>query len=333
MNASHDWSPPPTGRRPGPRIRRGRCVAMVDARFIEWVCEREDEPAPHRDRWAGFAEHLLHHAVGPTELVRTYWYASHGPAEAIEGLVHRPVAAEAADSGVDLVLSMARDLATLARNGACDQVLLATDDDRLLTAIDAAQLQGLRVHLVAEPAADDLETLARNDAALAALLRQCDGRIIVSRAEVEDVLWGDGGNGAAWTEPQRPGERSERGPGRRAESGPQGRTMRPRGEPADPQEREALRTQLSPLVTEWWGDLPYEDRLELQAQLPELRGLPQETDRQLLLRISQSLGRALRPPEKLLMRELARGVALGSGGDAPTDRTPDAPEPALEGER
>ena len=333
MNASHEWSSSSAARRPGPRIRRGRCVALVDARFVEWLCEREDEPAPHRARWTGFAEHLLNEAVGPTELVRTYWYASHGTHESPEGLVHRPVTAEAADAGVSLVLSMARDLAALARNGACDQVLLATDDDRLLASIDAAQLQGLRVHLLAEPAAEDLEALTRNDAALGALLRQADGRLIVSRAELEDVLWGEGGEAGAWADQRNAADRLDRSAGRRGELGPQGRSLRPRLEPVDPQAREALRTQLSPWIGEWWGDLPYEDRLELQAQLPQQRGLPQETDRQLLLRLSQSLGRSLTPPEKLLMRELARGVALGAAETAGTPSAPDPQEPTLAIER
>jgi hypothetical protein len=304
-------------------------VALVDARFVEWVCEREDEPAPHRARWTGFAEHVLNEAVGPTELVRTYWYASQGTNEAPEGLVHRPVTAEAADGGVSLVLSMARDLAALARNGACDQVLLATDDDRLLASIDAAQLQGLRVHLLAEPAAEDLDTLARNDAALAALLRQADGRLFVSREELDDVLWGEGDEAGAWAERRHAGDRLERSPGRRSEAGPHSRPSRSRAEPVDPQAREALRTQLSPLVGEWWGDLPYEDRLELQAQLPQQRGLPQETDRQLLLRLSQSLGRSLTPPEKLLMRELARGVALSAPDPGGTPPSPYPGEPTL----
>lgn len=334
MNASHEWSSSPAARRPGPRIRRGRCVALVDARFVEWLCEREDDAPPQRLRWAGFVEHLLSATVGPSELVRSYWYTSHGDDEAADGVVQRSVRAEAADAGVSLVLAMSRDLAALARNGACDQVLLATDDDRLLPAIDAAQLAGLRVHLLAEPAAQDLDALAKNDAALAALLRQADSRIIVQRAELDHVLWGPPAEGGTWPETHAGSEgyRDERGGPRRSGAVPHGRALRPRSE-WDPQEREALGAQLAPLLGDWWSDLPYEDRLELQAQLPQQRGLPQETDRQLLLRLSQSLGRSLTPPEKLLMRELARGVALGAAETAGTPSAPDPQEPTLAIER
>lgn len=314
MNASHEWTAGPSPRRPVPRIRRGRSVALVDARFVEWLCEREDQPAPHRARWSSFAEHLLSVATGPTELVRSYWYASHGTDEVAGRLVHRRVLPDSADSGVNLVLSMARDLAALARNGACDQVLLVTDDDRLLTSIDAAQLQGLRVHLLAEPAAENMEELARSDASLAALLRQADSRIIASREELDHVLWMDGGDELPWEEGSAgltDEHRPERAHGRRADLGSSSRAERPRPDSLSPEERDAMRQHLTPMVSEWWEDLPFEDQQELQAQLPQQRGLPQETDRQLLLRLSQSLGRSLRPPEKLLMRELARNVALG----------------------
>ncbi len=55
-----------------------------------------------------------------------------------------------------------------------------------------------------------------------------------------------------------------------------------------------------------------EDRQELEAELPTSRGLPQDADRHLLLRLSQQLGRPLTPGEKKLMRELARDTALGN---------------------
>jgi hypothetical protein len=70
------------------------------------------------------------------------------------------------------------------------------------------------------------------------------------------------------------------------------------------------------MVSTWWDDLPVEDRQELEAELPTSRGLPQEADRHLLLRLSQQLGRPLTPAEKKLMRELARDTALGPQGAA-----------------
>jgi hypothetical protein len=82
-----------------------------------------------------------------------------------------------------------------------------------------------------------------------------------------------------------------------------------------------MRQALQPMVDSWWQDLPVEDRQELEAELPASRGLPQESDRHLLLRLSQQLGRPLTTAEKKLMRELARDTALGTGGTAATTST------------
>jgi hypothetical protein len=64
--------------------------------------------------------------------------------------------------------------------------------------------------------------------------------------------------------------------------------------------------------------------------LPNSRGLPQEADRHLLLRLSQQLGRPLTTSEKKLMREMARDAALGGVGTAaaPTVSTSDPAAPA-----
>ena len=94
--------------------------------------------------------------------------------------------------------------------------------------------------------------------------------------------------------------------------------QRPMG--PSPEELQSMREALQPMVSTWWDDLPVEDRQELEAELPTSRGLPQEADRHLLLRLSQQLGRPLTPAEKKLMRELARDTALGphSAAGAPS---------------
>jgi hypothetical protein len=71
-----------------------------------------------------------------------------------------------------------------------------------------------------------------------------------------------------------------------------------------------------------------EDRQELEAELPTSRGLPQDADRHLLLRLSQQLGRPLTPGEKKLMRELARDTALGGGGTNARSESSDRPSEA-----
>jgi hypothetical protein len=89
------------------------------------------------------------------------------------------------------------------------------------------------------------------------------------------------------------------------------------------EELHEMRQALQPMISTWWDDLPVEDRQELEAELPTSRGLPQEADRHLLLRLSQQLGRPLTPAEKKLMRELARDTALGPRG-GPVADAPDA---------
>jgi hypothetical protein len=60
------------------------------------------------------------------------------------------------------------------------------------------------------------------------------------------------------------------------------------------------------LVQRWLDSLPPAQRDLFRASLPRERGLPQEADRELLVEISQHLGRPLQVPERKLMRELAR---------------------------
>jgi hypothetical protein len=76
-----------------------------------------------------------------------------------------------------------------------------------------------------------------------------------------------------------------------------------------------LRGQITPaaqsdtiqaLVQRWLDSLPPAQRALFRATLPRERGLPQDADRELLVEISQHLGRPLQVPERKLMRELAR---------------------------
>ena len=84
-----------------------------------------------------------------------------------------------------------------------------------------------------------------------------------------------------------------------------------------------MRERLTPMLQSWWDDLPHEDRQELQERLPAQRGLPQEIDRLLLLKLSQSMGRSLEPGEKVSMREVVRDLVLdGSQEDGAASRHP-----------
>jgi hypothetical protein len=252
-----------------PRGHREACIALVDAHFLAWLQGRDDDTAHQGLARRESLPHLLGGSLAEAgvgvDILRTYWYSARADAAAVNGQIVRVVPAEAADEGRSLVLAMARDLMQLAEHHACAHVLLVADDDRLLPAVDAAQLRGLQVHmLVDDKAAADLTALERTDAAWAALLRQADRRVPL------------------------------------------------RGMPPPPREVELMDpAEIIAVVREWWADVPDADREDLTEMLPRHRGLPQEADRQLLLRLSQRLGRALELPERKVMRESARRLLEG----------------------
>ena len=330
MNAFTDIAPP---RRPF-RARRERCVALVDAKYLAWLADQDDTTGPRLDRMRACLEAALEAQGLPGEISRVYWYGTERPERGLHGIVHRWVAPESADAGASLTLAMARDLMGLAEYPGCDRVVLVTDDDRLLPVVDAVQLQGITVCMVGDEAAEDLEALAKSDAAWSALLRQADDRCIARGQDLARAVWGDGvvmiersGPPAVRDDRELRDTREGRDWGSRPSNGePRIGRQRPMG--PSPEELQSMREALQPMVSTWWDDLPVEDRQELEAELPTSRGLPQEADRHLLLRLSQQLGRPLTPAEKKLMRELARDTALGPQSAAGTPSSSGAREAA-----
>lgn len=315
-------------RRP-PRARRERCVALVDARFLAWLADQDDTAQPRLDRLRPCLEAALDAQGHAADIARVYWYASERPTHAVQGLVHRWTAQESTDAGASLTLAMSRDLLGLAEQPGCDRLVLLTDDDRLLPVVDAVQLRGVTVCLLGDESAEDLDALAKSDAAWSALLRQADERCTVRGQDLARALWGDG---TVMIERTGPGPVREGREPRDLREGRDGRDSRDsreshewgnrpghgearlgRQRPMGPsaEQLQEMRQALQPMISTWWDDLPVEDRQELEAELPHARGLPQEADRHLLLRLSQQLGRPLTPAEKKLMRELARDTALG----------------------
>jgi hypothetical protein len=67
----------------------------------------------------------------------------------------------------------------------------------------------------------------------------------------------------------------------------------------------------------WWADEPEDLREDLRDALQVSRGIPQEVDRQLLLRMRQRLARALSLPEKKMLRETLRQVVTEPAVPAP----------------
>lgn len=306
MNAFSDM---PAPRRPA-RPRRERSVALVDARYLAWLADADDPRGARLDRLRACLEAALDAQGLPPEISRVYWYASDRPERPLPGLVHRWVAPETADAGASLTLAMARDLMGLAENAGVDRLVVITDDDRLLPVVDAVQLQGATVCMVADESAQDLEDLAKSDAAWSALLRQADERCVIRAQDLSRAVWGDG-----TVMIERAGPPAGRPHGHDwapRNGGAEARAARPRASGPSPEELAQMRAALQPMVSTWWDDLPVEDRQELEAELPTSRGLPQDADRHLLLRLSQQLGRPLTPGEKKLMRELARDTALGN---------------------
>jgi hypothetical protein len=79
---------------------------------------------------------------------------------------------------------------------------------------------------------------------------------------------------------------------------------------------EEVRQIITEVITAWWQDEPEDLREDLRDALQVSRGVPQEVDRQLLLRMRQRLTRALSLNEKKLLREVLRSVVLGPASAA-----------------
>ena len=302
-----------------PHPEAGSCIALVDARFLHWLHasdDDDDEDDDGRQEPAAALRQRLPEVLGEAlraqrlhaRVVRVYWYTSVASAPALNGQVLRLVPPEAADGGASLALAMARDALHLAETRACAHLLIASDDDRLLATVDAVQARGLRVHLLADRSAADLERLAKSDAGWASLLRQADTRLVVDNLDrpSREAGWPGAAEGRAWG----PRERQERAPRREAVAHSQA---------------------IVEWVDTWLARLSEPTRELLQSQLPAQRGLPQEADRELLLQISQQLGRPLSVPERKLMREHARQGLAGPAREGPDDAGEDAGEDASAG--
>jgi hypothetical protein len=163
-------------------------------------------------------------------------------------------------------------------NKACEHVLLATDDERFLSAIDDAQLTGMSVHILADDVARNMPKLHQTDPGWGRLLSQADRRIVVQPKALAEMLQGGGDKESH----------------------------------AIQEDPEVLRQSITEVIVSWWDDEPEDKREELRDALHISRGIPQEVDRQLLLRMRHRLTRALSLQEKKMLREIFRAVALGT---------------------
>ena len=260
----------------------GSCIALIDARFLVWLAQHTQsgpkQDALNRYGVAQFLTGALAHAGLDVTIKRIYWYSEDNENLDVDGQIVRKVLSHDTDGGISLLKALGQDLRRLAESKACDHVLLATDDERFLTGIDDAQLAGLQVHILADDAASNMQQLHQTDPGWGRLLSQADRRVVVQSKSLAEML-----QSAATKELSQVQE--------------------------DPQ---VVKDSITDVIVSWWDDEPEDRREELRDALHISRGIPQEVDRQLLLRMRHRLTRALTLPEKKLLREIFRAVALGT---------------------
>jgi len=253
------------------------CIALIDARFLAWLQGNTDASQeavrPHLQALLGSA--MANHGLD-VNLRRVYWYSDTPDDQSLDAQVTRAVLPHSQDGGLSMLRAMGSDMKRLAERGACQHVLVGSDDERLLSIIDEAQLHGVVVHLLADEAARNMSQLNRDDPGWARLLSQADHRIVLSEATSR-----------------------------------QGGSPRHSGEPKAAVDPEQLREQLNTVIQTWWDEEPEDLREELREELHNTRGIPQEVDRQLLLGVRKVLERALSFQEKKMLREMVRDKVLG----------------------
>lgn len=258
--------------------RSGTCMALIDGRFLIWLAQQGATGAAgesvNRQGLMGLLSHALSHAALDVDLRRIYWYSDRADGFVMDDQIVRLVQAHDADGGASLLRALGHDLKQLAKHHACDHVLVASDDERFLATIDEAQLSGLSVHLLADESARNMTQMTRTDPGWARLLAQGDRRVVVNSQALADMLQG----------------------------------KLPIGTGLAAQDVEALRQSMHEVITAWWAEEPEDLREDLRDALQISRGIPQEVDRQLLLRMRQRLTRALSLPEKKMLRETLRAV-------------------------
>lgn len=259
-----------------------RCIVLIDARYLAWLAHPavagSSQASVNRIGLADFLTDLLLQSGLEVNLKRIYWYAEVHNSLDVEGQIVRKVFPHDVDGGVSLLQTMGQDLRKLADNKACEHVLLATDDERFFSAIDDAQLTGMSVHILADDAARNMSSLHQTDPGWGRLLSQADRRIVVQSKVLADFLQGANKKEVI-------------------------------SAPDDP---EMIRESMTEVIVSWWDDEPEDKREELRDELHVNRGIPQEVDRQLLLRMRHRLTRALTLHEKKMLREIFRAVAFGT---------------------
>ncbi len=255
------------------------CIALIDARFLAWLQGQAESNQDHvRGQLHGLLSSALSHHGLDLNLRRIYWYSDSTDETVFDAQVSRAVLPHSQDGGLSMLRTLGADLKRLAERGACDHLLVGSDDERLISLIDEAQLHGVAVHLLADEASRNMTQLNRDDPGWARLLSQADHRVVLDAQAV------------------------------RQSGSPRHSSSMHTAAPVDP---EQLRAQLNTVISTWWADEPEDLREELREELQNSRGIPQEVDRQLLLGVRRVLERALSFQEKKMLREMVREQVLG----------------------
>jgi hypothetical protein len=254
----------------GPREHgpRASCVALIEARYLQWLLETDSENAEPVSpaQVAGLLQQALAANGRSLDIQRVYWYADAPATELVDGLITRMVAADDDQSSAQAIES---DLRAVAEHKSFAHVVLASDANSLRDAVDAAQQRGLLLHLLTDESAQDFAATAEEDPAWAQLLAQADSRL--------------------WFRPSAWQHRATRGP-----------------KAQDVSREEPRRDEVQAVVREWWESRDEDTRADILASVQVNRGIPQEIDRELLGLARDRLDRPLNLEEKRIMRDALR---------------------------
>ena len=269
--------------------RTGHCIALVDARFLVWLAQQSAHGVAgemvNRQALMSHLSQAMAQAGLEVDLVRVYWYTDRADGFFWDDQIVRWVQTHDVDGGASMLRALGQDLAQLAQNQAVDHVLIATDDERFLSDIDAAQLRGLSVHVLADESARNMPQMMKSDPGWGRVLAQADRRVVISAQALTEMLQG---------------------------KLPASLMALPHSATSAPAENlDEVRQAITEVITAWWDEEPEDLREDLRDALQVSRGVPQEVDRQLLLRMRQRLTRALSLNEKKLLREVLRNVVMG----------------------
>lgn len=285
-----------------PTGQGAQAVALVDDRYLAWLAQQQAggdaTVVLQRAALTPVFSHLARVVHPDVQLIRTCLFADRPPTELLDDLVVRMVPAHGVDGGLGMVRALGLELVQLARMGGCQQVLVASDDERLIPYIDEAQWRGLKVVLVADEASGDFARLMGEDPSWARLLMQADRRVSI-QAPAWQALTTPGGS--YFAQRATDGERE-------AEPMPTSLGMAE----VDPQlmPDDDWRAQVERVIQDWWEEETPDARLDLYDEMQGSQGVPPETDRHLLLRVRRELARTLSFPEKKAMREMIRATVL-----------------------